>query len=460
MAFKANSEDKIETVTAASGELVRTVAVSGKVVAENSADLAFEIGGTVSAVPKKVGDSVVAGEVIASLDQAGLYANLLKAQADLSAAEAELAKLQGGAQSSAKLDTVKTATIQSIVDAYTTADDAIHNKVDQFFNNPRTVNPEIINAFKDYEIRIKINAGRVKAEDALNKWKALADDLTPVTYSSASLQASLSYNAQILSFLDEVSIAVSKLDTTTSLSQTTVDKYRADVAAARSAVNSAATSLIAQGETLNNTIADVPVQVAKVAAARANVANYQAALGDATIRAPFAGIISKQDAKIGQAVSPNMVLASVISVGRKIEGYVPEVSIAGLSLGNTAKVTLDAYGSDVVFDATVAHIDPAETIRDGVSNYKIELSFAQADQRIKPGMTANVTVETLRQSASVIVPARAVLKADGVKTVMVRASTTAESRVVETGISDSNGNIEIVSGLSAGEIILLDPTAK
>ena len=52
-----------------------------------------------------------------------------------------------------------------------------------------------------------------------------------------------------------------------------------------------------------------------------------------------------------------------------------------------ADVTLDAYGSGVIFQARVDIIDPAETVLDGVPPYKVTLDFVSADPRIRSGMT-------------------------------------------------------------------------
>lgn len=456
--FGGNGNGKKEIATATRGDLVRSVRVSGKVISEQSANLAFAAGGTVARVNKKVGDSVVAGEAIVELDKASVAANLQKAESDLVAARAELAALQGGAEGAAKIENVEGETAQKIVAAFTSADDAVHNKVDQMFTNPRSQNPEIVASFKGYDLRMKINQTRVEVEDILTRWGSLSATLGGNSSGAASALAfSKTYGASIVAFLNDVSIAVNTMETNSTLDQTTIDRYRAEIASARSAVNTALSDLASQTDRIGDVLSDVPVQAARVASAEANVAAYRAQLSDATIRAPFSGIVSKQDAKAGEAVSQNSVLVSVISRDLKVEAFVPEVSIAGITIGNEAEITLDAYGSSEKFFATVSHIDPAETVKDGVSNYKIELAFKAADVRVRPGMTANVSIETLRKAETLMIPSRSVLDKDGKKVVFI-ANDMAEEREIQTGPTDSQGNVEVVSGLAEGEIIFLNPT--
>ncbi|MDP1625220.1 MAG: efflux RND transporter periplasmic adaptor subunit [bacterium] len=462
-AFTGDGNGKRETAVVAKGDLVRSVRVSGKVVSRQSANLAFTAGGTVSSVNKSVGDSVRAGEAIVELDKASVAANLLKAESDLVAARAELSALQGGSvgttgsTGAAKVDNVQGETAQKIVTAYTAADDAVHNKVDQLFTNPSSQNPEIMPSFKGYELRMRINSSRIDVEDVFTRWSLLAATIGNNSAGAAeALALSKSYGATVVAFLNDVAIAVNTMETNSNLTQATIDKYRTDIASARSAVNSALTDLASQTDRVSGVFSDVSVQAARVAAAEANVAAYRAQLSDTTIRAPFAGIVSRQDAKVGETVSQNATLVSVISPDLKIEAFVPEVSIAGIRIGNEAEITLDAYGSTEKFFATVSHIDPAETVRDGVSNYKIELAFKESDIRVRPGMTANVSIETLRKPETVMVPSRAVLDRDGQKIVFM-ATESAQERIVVTGSTDSRGNVEVLSGLTEGETIFLNP---
>jgi HlyD family secretion protein len=147
---------------------------------------------------------------------------------------------------------------------------------------------------------------------------------------------------------------------------------------------------------------------------------------------------------------------SVISAGDfEVIANIPEVDIARVAVGNTARVTLDAYSQDEVFLATVSEIDPAERIIDGIATYQVTLTFNAEDPLIRSGMTANISIETTRKEDTVFIPERAIVNNDGKKTVrLLNADQTITEKEVTTGLRGLLGTIEIISGLSGGETVV------
>lgn len=141
----------------------------------------------------------------------------------------------------------------------------------------------------------------------------------------------------------------------------------------------------------------------------------------------------------------------------EIETYIPEVNIAHIAPGNPATTTLDTYGSAVAFSAKVVSVDPAETIKDGVSTYRTRLAFLAADPRIRSGMTANVVIVTGVLRDAVVIPIGAVGMKGDVPYVSVVEEGRTVPRTIVTGHSPALGQIEVVSGLSAGDVVLLSP---
>lgn len=181
-------------------------------------------------------------------------------------------------------------------------------------------------------------------------------------------------------------------------------------------------------------------------------------LEDYFIRAPFDGIITKVDAKIGEIAISNTPLVSMISAGVfQVESYVPEVNIAQIKLGEEASITLDAYGEGELFFAKIVSIDPAETIRDGVSTYKTKLQFLESDDRIKSGMTANALITTFNKPNVVVVPRGVVFDKNGKKFVQVKVGKKIIDTEVVLGSSSSLGQVEVISGLADGDVVILNP---
>ena len=460
VAIKVKSNGNIETASPVVGDLVRTVKISGKVIPQESVELGFEIAGTVTSVPRQVGQTVRRGDLLARIDTGGISADILKAEAELALAQASLEKLDGSGVYETQVENAKLALIQTIIDAYTAADDAVYNKTDQFFLDPNSSRPDIAPTFTGYpDLRNSINSGRVLIGEVLDAWNSLVSGLNISTYVETHLSQSEKYLAQISSYIADVSRAVSLFEESNAFSQATIDAYKTDTTSARNNLNTASQSLITAEEKLRGLLLEVPVQVARVDGARASLLNDQSRLSKTALASPINGVISRQEAKIGQVVSPNTSLISIISEEFEIEAFVPEVLISGVRIGNPASVTLDAYGDKETFAAKIAHIDPAETIRDGVSTYKIKLTFTDPDDRIRSGMTANIEIETFRKSAVKLIRERTVL-IEGNETFVyvLRENNDREKTSVEIGERDSMGNVELISDLPQETKLIINPT--
>lgn len=202
--------------------------------------------------------------------------------------------------------------------------------------------------------------------------------------------------------------------------------------------------------------AQIDAQRARVQSAEASVQQKQAELAKTILRTPFAGIITTQDAKRGAIVAGGTPIISVISDAKfQIESNVPEADIAAIKVGNKASVTLDAYGSDVIFEASVITIDPAEILIEGVATYKVTMAFDKTDDRIKSGMTANIDISTAHREGVIVVPQRSLIRTNGTYHVRILSNSGAiEERPVTVGIRGSDGNREITSGLQIGEEVI------
>ncbi len=460
VAIKVKSNGKVETASPVVGDLVRTVEISGKVTPQESVELGFETSGTVTSVPRQVGEPVRHGDLLARIDTSAISADILKAEAELNLAQASLEKLDGSGVYEAQVENAKLSLIQTIIDAHTTAEDAVYNKTDPFFSNPDSSRPDITPTFGgNPNLRNSINNGRVLMGEVLDAWNALVSGLNTSTYADTHLSQSKKYLAQISSYIADVSRAASLFEESNAFSQATIDGYKTDTTSARNNLNNASQSLIAAEEKLGGLLREVPVQIARVESARASLLNHRSQFWKASLISPINGVVSKQEAKIGQVVSPNTSLISIISEEFEIEAFVPEVLISGVRIGNPASITLDAYGEKEVFTAKIAHIDPAETIRDGVSTYKIKLLFTDPDDRIRSGMTANIAIETFRKSAVRLIRERAVL-VEGNETFVyvLRENNEREKTSVEIGESDSMGNVELISDLPLDTALIINPT--
>lgn len=479
---------KYEYVAVKRGDVVQEVSVTGKVEPARSVNLSFEKSGRVIATNADIGSHVWAGQVLIELDHAELSAQLAQANANIKIQQAKLDKLLRGTRiEDINVEEVKVANAKlnvgdaernlkdKIYDAYTKSDDAIRNKVDQLFINPRSSDPVLKVSFVGSQIEDYLEFNRPAIEGMLNKWNASIDLSASSTELIGSALTAQSNLQLVKEFLDNTALGVNGL-TVGSISQTTIDSYKSDISTARTNINTAMVNLTAAVEkyqtaksTLNlaeselsviNAGSDTEDIVAGEAAledAMANAKMYEAQLEKFILRSPMNGVITKYNAKIGEVMPPNNEVVSIISDNQfQIKMNIPEADIAKVHLGNTARVTLDAYGDDEQFDANIVTIDPGETIVEGVATYETTLQFKKNDERIRSGMTANIDIETARQNNTLSVPQRTIISKNGTKYInLFMGENNTKEVPVSTGLLGSDGNVEITSGVSEGDKAIL-----
>jgi HlyD family secretion protein len=473
--FVKKSSSPPETFVAKRGIIMQEVSVTGKTKAAQDVDLAFEKIGKIALVNVQIGDKVFSGQTLVVQVNSDIAAQLEEARASVKEQEATLEELKKGTRpeeiqiQEVKVVNAKADLLDKIQDAYTKSDDAVRNKTDQLFSNSQSSTPVLVFVSS---LKQDLESSRVLIEFILNSWKSSLGALNISSDLNSYITSAESNLNQIKLFLGNISLAVNSLTAGADLSQTTIDTYKSAVSTARANVNTAITNLTDAESTYlveqNNLILEkagstpeqIAEQEAKVAQASANVKNYEAQLSKTILLSPINGVVTRQDAKVGEIVAANNVIVSVISSGGfELEANVPEADIAKVKVGDTAKVTLDAFGSDKAFEATVTKIDPGETIIEGVATYKTTFSFIKGDEGIKSGMTANIDILTAEKENVIVVPQRLVVSKDGEKFVRVLGDDGIVREIkVETGLRGSDGNIEIISGLSEGDkaVISLD----
>jgi len=244
---------------------------------------------------------------------------------------------------------------------------------------------------------------------------------------------------------------------------TTIASNTASLNAATQAVRSAEGSLASAQATL--AFKKAPATSYDVAAARASVTQASATLGEAAlaldrmrIRAPFPGVIAAVPGRVGTTVTGADVIVKLHGEDvYEVEADVPETDIAKLAVGMKAEMRLDAYGDDVVFAGELASIDTAQTVIQDVVYYKTRFRFVAHDAQVRAGMTASVDVTTVEHHDVLIVPQRSIREdlETGKKYVRILVDGAERRRDVEIGVRGDDGLIEILSGLSGGEDVIL-----
>ena len=460
--------------TAAIGNVVEQVSVTGTVSPVSNANLSFEKGGVISKIYVKVGDTIRAGNPIASLDSASDEAAVTSAQATLDDMSSGLTPQQYAAYQSA-VNTASTTLTNALSDAvnaihtgYVQAQSSVVNYGDTFFTNPQSANPTINVRTESNTISLAINNERLQIGTVLNNWQ---NDSSTANQSNVTKLVSNAegYLSTIKSFLTDMSAVINNLSPGNSgLPQSAIDGAVTSMNTSLSILNQAASTISAADTELKSassglaqaentfTLQQSGSTPNAVAAQAAKVAQAKAVLAEDTLTSPIDGVVTQEDPNVGEYVAPGQGGFAVQNSGFKVEAYVAEADIAKVAVGDMASSTLDAYGSYVNFPEKVIMIDPAETVLQGVPTYKVTLQFVSPDSRIKSGMTSNIEILTHEVDNVLEIPYRAlVITSTSTTARVVRADGQTYSSVpVTTGLKGSDGTIQILSGLKEGDKVV------
>jgi len=184
------------------------------------------------------------------------------------------------------------------------------------------------------------------------------------------------------------------------------------------------------------------------------------------ILSPASGSVIRVDVEEGEIVTSGAVsytsgttLMIVANLSKmQIRAGVNEVDVGRIRFGQDVVIDVDAY-PNVKYNGLITHIAPAARDEQGVKIFDVEIDILDSDERLRPGMTANIEIQGDHKTDILTVPVEAVFKKQGryVAYVMDGSEDEPIERDVVTGISNIS-TVEIVEGLEEGETVTLyDP---
>jgi HlyD family secretion protein len=132
----------------------------------------------------------------------------------------------------------------------------------------------------------------------------------------------------------------------------------------------------------------------------------------------------------------------------QMDVYVSDADVAKTKVGDAANIVLDAYQSSAPFPAHVIEVDPAATMNNGVSSYKVTVQFDNNDPRVQAGMTGSANITTQTDQNALSVPTSAIITQGTSTFVLVQSSGVDREVPVTTGITSASGMTEILSGVA------------
>ncbi len=202
------------------------------------------------------------------------------------------------------------------------------------------------------------------------------------------------------------------------------------------------------------------------AAATSTYLAYEATQ-DSVVTSPDEGTVHNLNGVVGSVISiPSSPVTTantpvlIISTGNTytVSAVVNEVDINKIKVGDPVSLTFDAI-KDKVFNGKIIQADDFGTNTQGVINYNIYSSVTDGNRLIKPGMTANLTIDTNRHEHALSVINAAVRPYKGAKAVQVLKKGKLQYDIVATGIKGLD-RTEIISGVTEGEKVIIGNTTS
>jgi HlyD family secretion protein len=182
---------------------------------------------------------------------------------------------------------------------------------------------------------------------------------------------------------------------------------------------------------------------AQVAQARASLSQAQVNLGHTIIRAPIDGIVISRSVDVGQTVAASMSAPTLFVIARdlsqmRVNARIDEADIGRVAPGQHVTFKVDAYPGDT-FSGSVSQVRLEPITEQNVVSYVTIIDVPNPGQKLKPGMTANVSVEIARADDVLRVPSAALrfrAGRNGSRVWIVGANGEPQPVAVQTGISD------------------------
>lgn len=210
-----------------------------------------------------------------------------------------------------------------------------------------------------------------------------------------------------------------------------------------------------------------------VASSRETVNRAQTNLGYATITSPIDGIVLSKSVEEGQTVAASFSTPELFTIAKdltdmRVIANVDEADIGDVKEGERVTFTVDAYPNDT-FEGQVTQVRQEATTTNNVVTYEVVVSAPNTDLKLKPGLTANITIYTMEKHNILCVPSKAlrfspnpettkgykIINSRGKNKIWTISDKTFKAHDVQIGISDGN-NTEIVSGIKPGTTIVTD----
>ena len=507
-------ETRYVLAAADEGAIVSSITATGQMSSSNQIDLKPKASGEVLYVGVSSGQQVHAGQLIVSLDATDAAKAVRDAEINLQSAQLSLQKLQAAAdtltvtqsqdavsQAKDDLDRAYESAFTSISNTYidlpalmtgvndviyaSTANRSGQANIDTYTDLIRSYVDAAINQRDDVEAKYKT------AQDAytlaLTDYKSvtrfsdhstidlsLTETLNLMKLVATSIKATNDYLGVVKDTLTGRNTPIPAVLTSGLASLTTYttqsDTHLSDLSSVKTTIASDIRTVAEKQQSLAKLQSgadpiDLSSQQLSVQQRQNSLADAKATLSNYYVYAPFDGTIAALPVKKYDTASSGTSVATLITSQKIATLSLNEVDAAKVKVGQKATLTFDAIDG-LTLTGKVVTVDTLGTVSQNVVSYSMQIALDSQDDRVKPGMSVSASIITDSHQDVVRVPSSAVKTQSGTQYVEVLdgqsdmsttgiASTVAPRRVtVTTGLSDDS-NVEITSGVKAGDLIVV-----
>ena len=454
-ALKNASKPVYTAYTVENGTVERTITGSGRLKSEDSSTLQLPGGVLVDSVSVEAGDTVKAGDVLATLDLDSLSNLAATTSSELSQLDSQISSRDDVTRVSAPvrgrvkyLPATKGEDVLSVINQYgVLALLSTDKKMQLSFTTDQT-----LALYSKVSVRWDGGkaTGMVYEKTSDGYLVTLTDNGTPYQAKAQVYDGDTLLGEGTLEIHAPVAVLASGGEIT-------------DVAVSENDFVYANTKLFAlenapAGDSYNTAFTNR----AEKAALYAQLLAY---LKDPRVLAPVEGIIGEVKIAEGTEVaastaSDGMTDAVSLLTGGAVKLTIDadELDIDSVALGQSASVTLDAYPGET-FTATVTHISRIGTVSGSITTYPVEVTLSY-DERLLEGMNGSAVILTSKKENVPLIPvARIIEDSTGAYVNVKNAAGEIERRDITTGLSDGT-NAEVTAGLVAGDQIWYQDTAS
>lgn len=211
----------------------------------------------------------------------------------------------------------------------------------------------------------------------------------------------------------------------------------------------------------------------QVASSKETLQKAQTNLGYATITSPIDGVVLSKSVEEGQTVAASFSTPTLFTIAKDLKSMqvvadVDEADIGDVKKGERVSFTVDAYPDDT-FEGTVTQVRQEATTTNNVVTYEVVISAPNAELKLKPGLTANVTIYTAEKTGVTTVLSKAlrftptkdlvkgykISDCTGKNKVWTIEGRTLKAHAIQIGLTDGT-NTEILGGIEKGATVITD----